>query len=146
MPKRSRPALLTKLELEVMRAIWEAQPDELTVREVVDRLNAGRSKPFAYTTIQTMMTILKRKGVLRSKPGSGRAHRYSSCVSRDEVTSSMVGDLLERLFDGNARPLLAQLVEHESLERDQLEELRELIDTQLDDETPEDRRSGDGGR
>jgi predicted transcriptional regulator len=133
MPRRAKP-LLTKLELEVMRAIWEAEPDELSVREVVERLNARPGRSFAYTTIQTMMTILKRKGVLASRVGEGRAHSWRARVSRDEVTSSMVGDLVERLFDGNARPLLARLVENDSLERGELEELRRMIDRELDDE------------
>lgn len=130
---RKRPTLLTNLELEVMRVVWDAAPEPLTVRDVVDRLNVGRRKPLAYNTVQTMLTILKEKQVVDGELGSGRAHRFHSKVTRAEVTTSMVGDLVERLFDGEVQPLLAQLVGHESLGVDELKRLKALIERQLDD-------------
>jgi len=132
MTRRKKRTLLTKLELEVMRAIWDAG-SQLTVREVVDRLNEGRTKPLAYNTVHTMLTILKDKGVVSSRRGQGRAYVYSPHISREEATTSMIGDLVDRLFDGQVQPLLLHLVEQEKLERDELEQLKMLIDTQLED-------------
>lgn len=131
-PKR-KTTLLTNLELAVMRVVWGAG-EPLTVRDVVDRLNEGRRKPLAYNTVQTMLTILREKGVVQSKAGEGRAHRFAPRVTRNEVTTSMVGDLVERLFDGNVEPLLVQLVGNESLSRTDLEALKGLIEDQLVDE------------
>ena len=125
---------LTKGELEVMRAFWEGEgAAELTVREVWERLSAGRRKAVAYNTVQTVLNILCDKGVLRARAGSGRAHLYEPRVTRDAVTTSMVGELVERLFDGQVEPLLLNLVERESLSRGDLEKLRRLIDERLDD-------------
>lgn len=138
MPRR-RPQRLTDLELEVMKVVWSAHPEPMTVREVVERM-PRRSKALAYTTIQTMMTILVRKGALRSKPGPGRAHQYRALVSREDATSSMTRDLVDRLFGGSARPMLTHLLEHESLDREALEQLKARIESQLDDE-----RSGSTG-
>jgi predicted transcriptional regulator len=45
----------------------------------------------------------------------------------------MVADLVERLFDGRVEPLLVQLVENENLGRDELEQLKKMIESQLDD-------------
>ena len=53
-------------------------------------------------------------------------------MSRDEVSSSMVGDLVDRLFEGKVQPLLHHLVDGERLGRGELEELRRLIDKELD--------------
>lgn len=134
--RRPKKKSLTDLELEVMHVVWDAEPEALTVREVVDRLNAARRQPFAYTTIQTMMGILKRKGVVTSSSGTSRAHRYAAKAKRDDVTTSMVGDFVDRMFRGEARPLLFSLLDHESLDREHLEELKRSIETQLDEEQP----------
>lgn len=130
-PELKKP--LTELELEIMQLVWDAQPESLTVRAVVDRLTAG-GRPLAYTTVQTMMTILRKKGVLRSKPGAGRAHEFDACITRAEASSSMTADFVQRLFRGQAQPLMAQLLEHDSMSRDELEALRRRIDSALGDE------------
>lgn len=126
--------LLTKLELEVMREVWEAKPIALTARDVVDRMNRSRSKPLAYNTVQTVLKILEDKRVVVSEPGPGRAHLFRPRVSRDQVSTSMIGDLVDRLYDGEVEPLLVHLVGNEKLSRDELLKLREIIDSQLDDE------------
>ena len=126
--------VLTKLELEVMRAVWGAEPGrDFMVREVVDRLNVGRRPPLAYNTVQTVLHILRDKGVVRVRPGEGRAHVWQPRVTRAQVTTSMVGELVERLFDGDVEPLLLNLVEREKLSRPELEKLKRLIDERLDD-------------
>ncbi len=137
MSTRRRTTLLTNLELAVMRVVWAAAPEPLTVRAVVDGLNEGRRKPLAYNTVQTMLNILRDKGVVECRRGTGRAFDYRSVRSQEEVTTSMVGDLVERLFDGHVQPLLLHLVEQERLSRDELASLKDLIEDQLDDEEAE---------
>ena len=134
MPRKLKPLLLTNLELAVMRVVWGADAQALTVREVTERLNEGRKKPLAYNTVQTMLTILKEKGAVRSRPGTGRAHLYVARRSRDEVSTSMIGDLVDRLFDGEVAPLFIHLMEDESVSRGELEALRSWIDSRLVDE------------
>jgi predicted transcriptional regulator len=79
-----RGRILTPLELEIMRVVWDAAPEAVTAREVVDRLNAVRSKALAYNTVQTMLTILREKGVLASRPGKGRAHLHRARLAAPE--------------------------------------------------------------
>jgi BlaI family penicillinase repressor len=133
---RTKRILLTNLELEVMHVVWDAQDGALTVREVVDGLNDGRQKPLAYNTVQTMLTILKDKGVVGTSLGAGRAHRFFAKATREQVTTSMVGDLVDRLFQGDVQPLLLQLVGNDRLTREELEALKRKIETQLVDDDP----------
>jgi predicted transcriptional regulator len=132
---REKPkVVLTKLELEVMRAVWEGVgTGDMTVRGVVARLNEGRARVLAYNTVQTVLNILRDKGVVRVRAGQGRAFVYVPRITREQVTTSMVGELVERLFDGEVQPLLLNLVERESLSRPELESLKRLIDERLDD-------------
>jgi BlaI family penicillinase repressor len=124
---------LTDLELEIMQVIWETHPDPLTVRDVVDRLSA-RGRELAYTTVQTMMTILRRKGALQTRAGKGRAHEYRATWTREETRHSMTSEFVRRLFAGQAQPLLTQLLEHESMSREELADLKRRIERQLEEE------------
>lgn len=124
---------LTDLELEIMKVAWEAGPAPLTVRDVVERLQAG-GRSLAYTSVQTVMNILKRKGVLSSRPGPGRAHEYHARLSQEDATRSMTREFVDRLFGGDAEGLLAHLLEHESVPRSELERLRDLIERSLADD------------
>lgn len=131
-----RPKRLTDVELEVMHVVWDAD-EPVTVRAVADGLaRSGGRKP-AYTTVQTVLNILCRKGALRSRPGPGRAHHYTALLSRDDAASSMTRDLVDRLFGGEAKGLFAHLLEEEELERDELERLKRAIEEQLGTGGPE---------
>jgi BlaI family penicillinase repressor len=133
MAARKRRPPLTRLELEVMHALWGEPAGAAIVRDVLERLNRGRKEPLAYTTVQTVLTILKDKGVVSVQPGPGRAHTFRALVSQDDVTTTMVRDLVNRLFGGRVRPLLQRLIEEEDLSPDELQELKGWIETRLDD-------------
>lgn len=135
MPRRDRQRL-TDAELELMQAAWDLGPAPVTVRQVVERLEQ-QGKTQAYTTVQTVLNILCRKGVLRSRRGGGRALEYAPLVTREEAASRMTRDLVERAFGGRVDHLLATLLEDEELGRDELAELRRRIDRQLGGEAPE---------
>ena len=122
---------LTDLELVVMRAVWELGPAPVTVRDVVERLNAGDARNHAYTTVQTIMNILVGKGALESSRGPGRALLYEAGLTHEQATASMTEEFLGRLFGGRAEPLLARLLEHQSVDRDTLAELKRAIEEQL---------------
>ncbi|MET9913837.1 BlaI/MecI/CopY family transcriptional regulator [Streptomyces sp. NPDC006476] len=69
---------LGALEGEVMRACWEAGAP-VTVREVLDRINADRKQSLAYTTVMTVMGRLAEKGVL-NRTAQGRGYAYTAAV------------------------------------------------------------------
>lgn len=130
---RRRKLSLTRLEAEIMRVVWDAAPQPVRVRDVLDRLNEGRSRALAYNTVQTVMTILRAKGALDLVRGGGRAHRYRARCSRDEISRHMAADLAERLFDGHVQPLLLQLIDQADLKPDELKSLRKWVDARLRD-------------
>ncbi len=132
-PPRREKRRLTDLELAIMHPVWEASPTGLTVREVLERMPVGAKAP-AYTTIQTTMNILEKKGVLAIERGQERALRYHARITHEQATQSMTSDLVERLFGGSAQPLLSHLLDHRSVDREVLEELKREIEAQLADE------------
>jgi BlaI family penicillinase repressor len=97
---------LTERELEVMHAAWKR--GDCTVSDVRDEL-ACSGRELAYTTVATLMKILSDKGCLQ-QISEERPFIYRPIRSYDEVSRSMLGDLVERLFGGSREKMLAQLL------------------------------------
>jgi predicted transcriptional regulator len=91
-------------ETQVLRIVWES--GEATVQDVCDRLPAERN--IAYATVQTLLRRLEKKGYLNHQ-SQGRAHVFFPAVKSEEVIKRTVGDFLDRLFGGDAIPLVQYL-------------------------------------
>jgi BlaI family transcriptional regulator, penicillinase repressor len=114
---------LTTQELAIMKEVWRLK--RATVRDVYEALRARRR--VAYTTVMTMMNILADKGYLK-KDTADRAHRYRPARARSAVTSSMIREFVNRVFDGAARPLLLHLARQRRLSDKEREAIRRLIE------------------
>jgi BlaI family penicillinase repressor len=112
---------LTPLELEIMHVLWETGP--ANVQSVQQHLE----RELAYTTVQTMLNILQRKGKVK-RTLKDRAYFYRPVVSRSQVVSQHMSDIVERLFGGSAENLVMSLVETKHLTRKKLERLHRLLD------------------
>lgn len=108
---------LTKLELQIMEALWTRGP--CSVREIQESFPA-RKRP-AYTTVQTTVYRLETKKALRRTRKIATALIFEAAVSRDAAQRRLVDELLS-LFGGRSRPIMAHLVQSGSLT---LEDVRE---------------------
>lgn len=112
---------LTPLELEIMKVLWETGPANVqTVQQALDR-------PLAYTTVQTMLNVLHRKGNVK-RTLKQKAYFYRPSISRGEVEKRTVGDMVDRLFAGSATNLVMSLVETKQLSGEELARLRDLLE------------------
>ena len=124
MPRRKRTEQMTPLELEIMHVLWEGGP--ATVQGVQQRLTGG----LAYTTVQTMLNVLVRKGRAR-RTLDRRAYRYRAAISREKAIGQTLKDVVQRIFGGSAEALVMNLVETKQLTP---ETLRRLNATMAEDE------------
>jgi predicted transcriptional regulator len=107
-----------------MQVLWEFGP--ATVQDVQSRM----ANELAYTTVQTMLNVLHRKGRVK-RHLEGKAYRYQAVLSREKAISQSIGDLADRLFGGSVDGLLMSLVKHRQIDRKKLEELNSLIEERL---------------
>ena len=114
---------LGDLQLAIMRLLW--QRGEASVAQVHEALTPSRK--LALTTIATMLRKMEAKGVVRHRV-DGRQFIYKTTIDERDVHRSMIGDLIDRLFDGDARALLGHLVSEGEIESDELAELKAMID------------------
>lgn len=118
----SRSHQLGDLQLAIMRVLWNT--GEATVAQVHQALQEERG--LALTTIATMLTKMERKGVVGHRT-EGRQFVYSARISEAEVHRSMVGELTERLFEGNPAALVSHLLTESEIDERELAEIRRLI-------------------
>ncbi len=103
MPRTARD-VPPPLELLCLNALWTL--DEGNVRDVQQIV--ARTRPLAYTTIMTVLDRLVRKGKL-SRRKTGRAFVYRPEASREETRQAAIRELVETLFNGSEKELLAFL-------------------------------------
>jgi len=113
---------LGRLELQIMNVVWER--GKATVHDVKKALS--RRKP-AYSTILTMMRKLEAKGYLEHEV-DGRTYVYCPSISQQAVRQGVLGDLVERLFEGSTSLLLTSLVEQNRISENELCEIHKLIE------------------
>jgi BlaI family penicillinase repressor len=123
MTKKGRSQIrLGRVELQIMNVVWEK--DTATVYDVKEALSRGR-KP-AYSTILTMMRKLEAKGYLEHEVHE-RTYVYRPTISKKDVRHSMLGDVLDRVFEGSPSLLLNSLVEQERINEKELRQIKKLI-------------------
>ncbi len=120
--KHGTNQILGELESKVMKVVWDKS--SCTAKDVLDALEADR-KP-AYTTIGTILNRLYRKGLL-TRTRRGKAFLYQPTISQKEFTERITRDVLVGLLKDEGRPILSTFVDLLSDNKEQLEELKDLL-------------------
>jgi BlaI family transcriptional regulator, penicillinase repressor len=126
MRQKKKNELLTEVELEFMSELWEL--GEGTVRDVLDRLPAGRN--LAYTSAATVLRILEQKEFVTSRR-DGKRHVFVPTLAKDAYQTRSLKDLSVKLFDDTPASLVARLVDDEDLTQEALGQIRALLDRRL---------------
>jgi predicted transcriptional regulator len=113
---------LSKLELQIMEALWTAGPS--AIREIQESFPA-KGRP-AYTTVQTMVYRLETKKALRRAKKIGNAHIFEALLSRDAARARLVDEFLS-LFGGRMQPVMAQLIEAGNLSQQDVADAEKLL-------------------
>lgn len=113
----------TPAETEILAVLWDRGPS--TVRAVLDALEPTRD--IGYTTVLKLLQIMTGKGlVLRDE--SDRTHVYRAARAREVVQRELVGDLIDRAFDGSAAELVMRALSSAKPTAEEIEKIREHLD------------------
>ena len=123
---RPKSKELTEREWEVMRAFWDH--GEGTAEDARERLS-GAGTELAYVTVANVVRQLEEKGFLCRK-NEQRPFIYAAKRSFDDVSSRLVGHLLQKLFDGSREKLLVQVLGRRKLSAGERKFLQDLLDDQ----------------
>ena len=125
MAKREK-TVLTKLELQIMQVIWRLGPSN------VSAVQEALAQDLAYTTVQTMLNILDRKGKLKRRR-EGRAFVYSATVSEAKASTHAVRDLIDRMFGGSSEDLVMSLLKSRQIDVKKIAELSNRLEAEGED-------------
>ena len=113
---------LTKLELEIMETLWRR--GACSVREIQEAF-PERRRP-AYTTVQTIVYRLERKGAARISKRISNANIFEAAISRHQAQGTLIDELLG-LFGGASRPVMAHLIETGKLTLDDIKDAEKTL-------------------
>jgi BlaI family transcriptional regulator, penicillinase repressor len=119
-PASGRP---TDQELEILKVLWEQGPS--SVRDVWKTI--ATSREIGCTSVLKIMQIMRDKGLLACDARK-RPQVYRPRQSQHATLKHLAGDLLKRAFGGSARSLLLHALGNEHATRDELAEIRKLLD------------------
>ena len=131
MSKKAR--VLTPLERRIMGVLWDGGSGN--VQKVLQGLTG--EPHLAYTTVQTTLNVLQRKGKVKRKL-VGRAYEYSAIISQEAADAHAIKDVLQKVFRGSVDDLLLSLVQSKQLDAQKLAELQEKLQaSESSEEEPE---------
>lgn len=116
---------LSDAELEIMKIAWTAKRPVLFAF-ILDEL-AAKGKSWQKNTLITLLSRLTKKGYLKVKK-IGRRNEYTVLVTETQYQTSQTRKLLDKVYEGNVRGLVSNLISSELLTADEYVELMKLLE------------------
>ena len=113
---------LGRVQLLIMQVLWDRE--RATAREITDAIS--ENEPIAHSTVQTLLRGLEEKSAAAHE-AQGRTFIFFPLVKEEEFKNSATRNLVERVFGGNAATLMAHLLNDKKVSREELDEIRKLI-------------------
>jgi len=120
--RKKGSSALTNLELQLMQVLWR---DGLSCVQQVQK-SLAPSNDLAYTTIQTVLNTLERKGKVR-RSLVGRAYEYEATITKETILKQAVRELTERMFGGSSEDLVMSLVKSRQVDPARIADLSRKI-------------------
>jgi len=115
---------ISEAESKVLEVFWRSD-GPLSAEDVVAAMDNDRE--WSAGTIRTFLTRLVKKKALGAEP-DGRRYLYRALIPREDYVHKQSRDLIDRLFGGRVAPFITQFSERQRLSRDEIEELKRLVE------------------
>jgi predicted transcriptional regulator len=119
----SKKDKLTPAEWGIMEAVWELGGAP-SVRDVLEHAFPGGEK--AYTTVQTVMNTLEKKGLLRRRK-IGLVNFYRPTRTRKALLKAEMSSLVKRVFGGSIPAVANTLLELDDLDLSEIRRIKALV-------------------
>lgn len=119
----------TELELLILKILWRKSP--LLARDVQSAL-ASEGRDLAKTSVITTLNTMVAKEYLNRKK-DGQSFLFSPRIKAETVSQQVLSDVVDRVFDGSTAAVLLKLFDVQSINTDELKELRRIINQKLNE-------------
>ena len=114
---------LSEFELDVMNILWQQSP--ASAPEIHEKVKGD--KEVSYSTVKTIVDRLEQKQAVLRAHQKGRTIYYAPAIQREDVSEPLLKGFLKRMFAGNSQKMVAQLLENEKLNNDEIEQLEAML-------------------
>lgn len=124
--------MLGSLENEIMEIVWAR--GELDARHIQEIIKKKRK--IAYTTVNTVLSRLVDKGLLKARKVTSRGgfkYLYSSTSTKESYEKEVIESTFNRLLETFGRATIKYFSENLNLSNDEVEGLRKKLED-LEDE------------
>jgi predicted transcriptional regulator len=122
---------LTRAQHEIMEVVWSAGRPGATVASIWDAVS--KTRPVARTTVLNLVDRLEKRGWLKRRQHNGAFH-YKATVSRKKTAALLTGEFVDGFFGGSATDLVMSLLGSKQLKPEEIDQLRQLLDADANDE------------
>ena len=117
-----KPKNLSELEQSVMNFVWANSPCTADAC----REGIAHRHPLKDSTVRTLLRRLEAKGYLQHEL-DGRTFLYRPTQAQQTVAARAVKQIIDKLCGGSVEELLVGMVDHDVLDRKQLQRLAQKI-------------------
>lgn len=117
---------ISDAELEIMKIVW-GNPEEVTLFSYIMDELADKGKPCQKNTLIVLLSRLINKGFLSAKK-IGRRNEYSALISEGEYQTAQTKNFLDKIYEGNVKGLVSNLISGDLLDKEEYEELKKLLE------------------
>lgn len=117
---------ISDAELEIMRIVW-GNPEKVTLFPYIMEELATRGKPCQKNTLIVLLSRLMNKGFLNARK-IGRRNEYTALVSETEYQTAQTKNFLDKIYEGNAKGLVSNLIMGDLLTDEEYKELKKLLE------------------
>lgn len=121
----------TELELMILKVLWQESP--LLAREIQAALAESNRELAKTSVITTLNTMVEKKYI--SHKSKGNAYLFSPRITEADVSKRVLGDVVDRVFDGSPKAVLLKLFDVKDVDLEELKELRRIISRKLKDDS-----------
>lgn len=117
---------LSDAEFEIMKIVWENQQKVTLFPYIMEELES-RGKPCQKNTLIVLLSRLMQKGFLSARK-IGRRNEYTTLISETEYQTAQTKNFLHKVYEGNVKGLVSNLISGDLLSDEEYDELKELLE------------------
>lgn len=117
----------TKVEMQILRILWELGPSP--VREIHKRLETAKGT--SYSTTVKMLAVMLQKGLV-TRDEKAQPHIYQPSLTRKKAGKQLLNDLVEKVYNGSTMSLVLQALASSKATKEELDKVRQMLDKMED--------------
>lgn len=117
---------LTSAEMEIMEFLW-GREEGILARDLLDEMNALRSKKWKAQTLNTYLIFLYQKGLI-NRISFERKYLYEARITKEEYKRRLLEDFVESVYGESMFKVISAFVGSDAISQEEAEEIKKMLE------------------